>query len=84
MNYKSANTHSARNAGLVAVGFMVTLIGFSVIGNYAFAFAPIVGIATYFNDKVQDNDPSMFDPLYTLAGGLLVALFMCIRGAYGH
>lgn len=79
MNYKSANTYKARNAGLVAIGFVVTLIGFSVIGNYAFAFAPIVGIATYVNDKVQDNDPSKFDPVFTASGGLLVAGFMYAR-----
>ena len=84
MNYKSANTHSARNAGLIAVGMMVALIAWGIAGYYAVILSALSGAACYTNDRMQDNDPSKYDPLYTLAGGLLVAALMYIRGAYGH
>lgn len=79
MNYKSANTQSARNAGLVAVGAMTTLIFWPLIGYYAVLQSFVVGACTYTNDRVQENSPSKFDPLYTFSGGLLIGAFMYAR-----
>jgi hypothetical protein len=76
MTIKSANTHQARNAGLVATGFMVTAIMWSIVGVYGYTVAPFVGIATYLNDVKGDNDPSKFDPAFTTLGGGLFALLM--------
>lgn len=76
MTIKSANTHQARNAGLVATGFMVTAIAWSIVGVYGFIVAPFAGIATYVNDVKGDNDPSKFDPAFTTLGGGLFALLM--------
>jgi hypothetical protein len=76
MQYKSANTHGARNAGLVATGFMVTAVMWSIVGVYGYTVAPFVGIATYLNDVHGDNDPSKLDPAFTTLGGGLFALLM--------
>jgi hypothetical protein len=76
MSYESANTQSARNAGLIAVGAMVSIVFFQIIGYYAVLISFVAGACCYANDRVQDNAPSKFDPLYTLAGGVLVAAFM--------
>ena len=81
---KPANTHGARNAGLIAVGAMVSMIVWGIAGYYAVILSALSGAACYINDRMQDNDPSKYDPLCTLAGGLLVAALMYIRGAYGH
>lgn len=79
MSYKSANTQSARNAGLVAVGVMVAIVFFQIIGYYAVIISLVAGACCYANDRAQSNSPSKFDPLYTLAGGLIVAVFMYAR-----
>ncbi len=76
MTIKSANTHGARNAGLVATGFMVSAIAWSIVGGYGFIVAPFVGIATYLNDVKGDNDPSKLDPAFTTLGGALFGLLM--------
>ena len=76
MTIKSANTHQARNSGLVATGFMVTAIAWSIVGVYGYAVAPFVGIATYLNDVKGDNDPSKLDPVFTTLGGGLFLLLM--------
>ena len=76
MNYKSANTHQARNSGLVAAGFMVSAIAWSIVGVYGFIVCPFVGIATYLNDLKGNNDPSKFDPAFTTLGGGLFLLLM--------
>ena len=76
MTIKSANTHQARNSGLVATGFMVTAIAWSIVGVYGYTVAPFVGIATYLNDVKGDNDPSKLDPVFTTLGGGLFALLM--------
>jgi hypothetical protein len=69
-------SHSSRNAGLVAVGAMIAMVFFQIIGYYAVLISFVSGACCYANDRVQDNSPSKFDPLYTLAGGVLVAAFM--------
>lgn len=76
MPYKSTETQSSRNAGLVAAGFMVTAISWSIVGVYCYTVAPLVGIATYLNDVKGDNDPSKLDPAFTTLGGGLFALLM--------
>lgn len=78
MNYKSANTRRARNAGLTALGFMVVAIAWSIVGIYGFIPAPFVGIVTYINDLKGNNDPSKFDPAFTTLGGGLFLLLMCL------
>lgn len=78
MSYKSANTHSARNAGLVALGFMVVAIVWSIVGVYGYTVAPFVGIATYLNDVNGDNDPSKLDPAFTTLGGGFYFLLMAL------
>jgi len=80
MQYKSANTNSARNAGLVATGFMVAAIAWSVVGGYGFMLPPLVGVATYVNDLKGENDPSKLDPVFTsLGGGLFAVLMYLVR-----
>jgi len=74
--YKSANTHQARNTGLIAAGFMVSAIAWSIVGVYGFIVAPFVGIATYLNDVKGNNNPSKLDPAFTTLGGGLFALLM--------
>lgn len=69
-------SQSSRNAGLVATGFMVTAIAWSIVGTYGYTVAPFVGIATYLNDVKGDNDPSKLDPAFTTLGGGLFALLM--------
>jgi len=76
MTFKSANTHKARNSGLVATGFMVAAIAWSVVGGYGFMLPPLVGVATYVNDLKGENDPSKLDPVFTTLGGGLFALLM--------
>jgi hypothetical protein len=76
MTIKSANSQGARNAGLVATGFMVSAIVWSIVGVYGYTVAPFVGIATYLNDVKGDNDPSKLDPAFTTIGGGLFALLM--------
>ena len=76
MTIKSANTHQARNSGLVATGFMVTAIVWSIVGVYGYTVAPFVGIATYLNDVKGNNDPSKFDPAFTTLGGGIFLLLM--------
>lgn len=77
-------SQSSRNAGLVAVGIMVSVFMWHWLGYYAVILSALSGAACYTNDRMQDNDPSKYDPLCTLAGGFLVAALMYIRGAYGY
>lgn len=84
MNYKSANTQVARDAGLVAVGAMVALLGWQFVDCYAVVLSTLVGAAAYMNDRLQQNSPSINDPFCTLFGGLLIAVFMYFRYHYGH
>ena len=84
MSYKSTSLQSARNAGLVAVGAMIAMVFFQIIGYYAVLISFVAGACCYANDRVLENAPSKYDPLYTLAGGLLIAGYMYLRGAHGY
>lgn len=79
MNYKSSAPQSARNAGLVAVGFCIALIMWQWVDCYAVVLSALAGAITYMSDRIVRNAPSPSDPFLSLIGGLLFVIVQYAR-----
>lgn len=79
MNFKSTAPQSARNAGLVAVGFCIALIMWQWVDCYAVVLSTLAGAITYMSDRFMRNAPSLSDPFLSLFGGLLFVAIQYVR-----